>query len=290
MRDQGHVVSALYPFRPSFYQRFGYVGLPKARTVKFAPTAFVDLLHMELDGAVSWETARDGYGPFLALTRELAGRRHGFAILPEYRTVQLRDSMDRWLVTARSGGAVIGSMSYRITGYGGHLVGDDLLTTSPLGRALILQFVAQHIDQVDQVTTTVAPDEMPELWTTDLVGVTEARTSFPTAPAPMARVLSIDVLHGMAVGRGRVAVEIVDDPFIAGRYVLDGTAGMLDVAPDRTVEAAATLTVAGLTGLVYGVLTPEDIVVRGLGVVSGLAITELAALFQRATPYLHAQF
>jgi hypothetical protein len=143
---------------------------------------------------------------------------------------------------------------------------------------------------VDQVTTTVAPDEMPELWTTDLVGVTEARTSFPTAPAPMARVLSIDVLHGMAVGRGRVAVEIVDDPFIAGRYVLDGTAGMLDVAPDRTVEAAATLTVAGLTGLVYGVLTPEDIVVRGLGVVSGLAITELAALFQRATPYLHAQF
>ncbi len=33
MRESGHVVSALYPFRPSFYERFGYVGLPQARTV-----------------------------------------------------------------------------------------------------------------------------------------------------------------------------------------------------------------------------------------------------------------
>ena len=33
MRDTGHAVSALYPFRPSFYQRFGFVGLPRTRTV-----------------------------------------------------------------------------------------------------------------------------------------------------------------------------------------------------------------------------------------------------------------
>jgi hypothetical protein len=258
--------------------------------VTFAPDAFADLLHTDLDGVVSWEPARDGYEAFRALTRQLADRRHGFAVLPEYRTAELRDSEDRWLVTARSGGAVIGAMAYRITGHGGELVGEDLLTTGPLGRALILQFVARHIDQVDRVSTTVAPDEMPELWTTDLVGVTEARTSFPTAPAPMARVLSLDVLPGMAVGRGRVAVEIVDDPFIGGRYVLDGMTGVLDLDPDRTVEPAATLTAAGLSGLVYGVLSPEDVVVRGLGVVSGTAVAELATLFGRTMPYLHARF
>jgi hypothetical protein len=162
--------------------------------VTFAPAAFTDLLHADLDGSVSWEAARDGYDAFRALTLQLVEQRHGFAVLPEYRTVQLRDSEDRWLVTARSGGVVIGAMAYQITGHGGELVGDDLLTTSPLGRALILQFVARHIDQVDRVITTVAPDEMPELWTTDLVGVTEARTSFPTAPAPMARVLSLDAV------------------------------------------------------------------------------------------------
>ena len=35
MREAGHAVSALYPFRPSFYQRFGDVGLPRTRTVRF---------------------------------------------------------------------------------------------------------------------------------------------------------------------------------------------------------------------------------------------------------------
>ena len=37
MRDTGCALSALYPVRPSFYERFGYVGLPKARTVTFSP-------------------------------------------------------------------------------------------------------------------------------------------------------------------------------------------------------------------------------------------------------------
>jgi predicted acetyltransferase len=290
MRDDGYVVSTLYPFRASFYQRFGYVGLPKARTVTFAPTAFVDLLHTDLDGTVSWQTAREGYDAFRALTRQLGEQRHGFAVLPDYRTVELRDNENRWLVTARSGDAIVGSMAYRITGHGGELVGDDLLSTGPLGRALILRFIALHIDHVDQVTTTIAPDEMPELWATDLVGVTETRTSFPTAPAPMARVLSMDALRGMAVGRGRITVEIVDDPFVAGRYALDGMTDALDVESDRTSTPNATLTVAGLTGLVYGVLTPEDVVVRGLGVMSDRAVVALAALFRRATPYLHARF
>jgi hypothetical protein len=94
----------------------------------------------------------------------------------------------------------------------------------------------------------------------------------------------------MTVGRGRVAVEIVDDPFIGGRYVLDGMTGVLDLDPDRTVEPAATLTAAGLSGLVYGVLSPEDVVVRRLGVVSGAAVAELATLFGRTMPYLHARF
>ena len=35
MRDGGYPVSTLYPFRPSFYERHGFVGLPQAKTVVF---------------------------------------------------------------------------------------------------------------------------------------------------------------------------------------------------------------------------------------------------------------
>jgi hypothetical protein len=104
----------------------------------------------------------------------------------------------------------------------------------------------------------------------------------------MARVLSLDGLAGMAAGPGRVAVEIVDDPFVAGRYVLDGRSGQLDVAPGG--EPRATLTVPGLSGLVYGVLDPGDLVVRGLGTVPPDAADELRRLFPRLVPYLFSSF
>jgi predicted N-acetyltransferase YhbS len=290
MRDQGHPVSSLYPFRPSFYQRFGYVGLPKARTVMLSPADLDGLLRVDLPGKITRELVGKGYEAYRGFTQQLLYRRHGFAVLPDFRAVQLHDLDDRWLAMARVDGEVVGAVTYRIAGYGGDLVADDLLTTSPLSRALLLQFFARHVDQVSRVVATVAAGETPELWATDLAAVTEARISFPGSPAPMARVLSLDGLVGMATGPGRVAVEVVDDEFLAGRYLLDGMDGRLDVVRDRTVEPWATLTVAGLSGLVYGVLDPEDVVVRGLGRVSLEAAEQLRELFGRCAPYLFAAF
>jgi len=44
MRDTGCALSALYPFRPSFCERFGYVGLPRARTVTFSSADLAGLM------------------------------------------------------------------------------------------------------------------------------------------------------------------------------------------------------------------------------------------------------
>ena len=118
-----------------------------------------------------------------------------------------------------------GAFAYRITGFGGDLIADDLLAATPLSKALLLQFFAQHADQVSRIVVTVPASEMPELWSTDFAGVTQTATSFPRSPAPMARILSVDGLAGMPVGPGQVTLEVVRDPFIAGRYTLDGTAG-----------------------------------------------------------------
>lgn len=203
MREAGHVLSALYPFRPSFYQRFGYVGMPKVRTVTFAPADLASLLHTELSGDITWERAGSGYDIYRHFTRRLLVQRHGFALLPDYRSIQLRDDDERWLVTARVNREVVGAVTYRIIHHGGDLVADNLLITSSLSRALLLQFFARHVDQVARVVATVAPDEFPELWATDLSATTEARISFPVSPAPMARVLSLDALTGMSTGPGR---------------------------------------------------------------------------------------
>jgi predicted N-acetyltransferase YhbS len=289
MRDEGHVVSALHPFRPSFYEKFGYVVVPKARTVSFSPADLSGLLPAELPGEVSCERLPSGYDGYRDFTCRLLPERHGFALLPAYQAAQVRDSV-QWLATARVDGEIVGAVTYRITGHGGELLADDLLTTSPLGRALLLRFLAHHVDQISRVQLDVAPDEAPELWHTDLATTTEARVSFPAAPAPMARLLSLDALTGMPAGPGRVVVEIVDDMFIGGRYELDGTRGTLHVARAPAGSAGTTLTVAGLSGLVYGVLSPGDIVVRGFGAVPSDAVGELSMLFPRLSPYFFAHF
>ena len=290
MRDAGDAVSALYPFRPSFYQRFGFVGLPRTRTVTFSPSCFRGLLDAGLPGEVTWEPAGIGYKAYRAFTERLLAERHGFSVLPDYRTAELRDADDRWVAMAWAGGVAVGAVTYRITGYSGVLVADDMLTSGAFGRALLLQFFARHIDQVSQVEVQVGADELPELWTTDMAAVTQATTSFPASPAPMARVICLERLAGMPAGAERVTVEVAADPLIGGTYVLDGRSGSLEVARCADRPAEATLTAAGLSGLVYGVLDPEDVVVRGLGDVPGDPAGRLRRLFPREVPYLYARF
>jgi hypothetical protein len=123
-----------------------------------------------------------------------------------------------------------------------------------------------------------------------MAAVTEAVTSFPASPAPMARVLSVAALTGMPAGRDRVTVEVTGDPYIGGRYTLDGMTGSLEAARSDGSAVDASLTAAGLSALVYGVLDPEEVVVRGLGEIPRDAAARLRRLFTRCQPYVCARF
>ncbi len=285
MLNKGHQLATLYPFHPSFYEKFGYIGLPLPRTATFTPDGLSSLLKVTLPGEVSWQNIRDGFEVYRAFHRRLLAQRHGFMFTPDYRAARMLDAADRWLATATADGEVIGLLTYRIDGYGGSLHADELLYTSPLGRALLLRFLAQHAHQVSRVVVTVAPDECPETWATSLAVRTEAETSFPTSPALMARLLSIDALRGLPCGSGSVEIEIIDDPLLAGRYLLDGTGATIDVSTARGSEDRVILTAAGISGLAYGVLDPIDVVARGMGEVSEGAAAELRALLPQRTPH-----
>lgn len=236
-------------------------------------------------GEVSWQGIQDGFAVQRAFHQHLLTQRHGFMITPDYRAVRVLESADRWLATATIDDEVHGVLAYRIDGYGGSLHTDELLYSSPLGRALLLRFLAQHTHQVSRITMTVAPDELPETWATSLSIRSEAETAYPLSPPLMARLLSLDALRAVHCGPGRIAVEIVDDDLIAGRYVLDGTAGTIEITTSTNTDEKATLTVAGLSGLAYGILDPMDVVARDLGDLTETAAVELRALLPRCTPH-----
>lgn len=288
VRDAGFVVSAQYPFRPSFYDRFGYVGVTKAKTARFNPADLTHLQRAELPGEVTWGPIGEGYDDYRTLSLEMLPQRHGFSVLPDSRAGFSRDKNEKWLATARVDGKVVGAVTYAITGHAETLQANDLLVTTPLSRALLLQFFARHADQVGEVSVWVDPDEHPELWATDLAVRVETDVTYPAGAAPMARVLSVEGLRGMPVGSGHVSIEIVDDPYIAGKYVLDGTSGALDITPGG--NPTITLNSAGFSGLVYGVLDPSDVDLRGFGHVPADSVAQLASLFPRRTPYFFARY
>jgi len=289
MSEQGCTVSTLYPFRPSFYGRFGFVGLPRARTATFAPEGLSHLLRADLPGEVERFAMREGFDDYNALTLRLLGERHGFSVYDEVRTAEFRED-PRWVAVARVDGEVVAAVTYRIDRFGGDLIADDLLATGPLGRALLLQYFARHVDQVARVIVTIGADEVPELWGTDFAVLTQGKVAFPSNGGPMARLLSMEALTGtVTTAEGAITVEVVDDDFIAGRYLLAGEGGRLTVEQSKN-EPQATLTCAGISALAYGVLDPIEVVTRGLGQVEPSAVGPLNALFPRRMPYLFADF
>ncbi|GAB2620312.1 hypothetical protein Aab01nite_34630 [Paractinoplanes abujensis] len=288
VRDEGHTVSALYPFRPSFYARFGYVGTPRHRIATFAPEGLSHLTRAELPGEVERLPMREGFDEWRALHHRLLPERHGFAIYDDVRAAEFREDK-RWVAIARAGGEVVGAVDYRVKAYGADLYGSDLLTTGPLGRALLLQFFGRHVDQIARVHVRVGSDEVPELWGTDFAVTTEGRVDFPTHGGAMVRVLDMPALTGSEAGDGDVTIEITDDALVGGSWRLVGEGGRLTVTKG-TAEPAATLSVGGFSGLLYGVLDPIEVITRGLGRVDEAAVAPLSSLFPRRMPYIFSDF
>ncbi|MEU4243773.1 GNAT family N-acetyltransferase [Actinoplanes sp. NPDC026619] len=287
MREEGCAVSALYPFRPSFYAKFGFVGIPRHRIATFAPEGLAHLVRAELPGEVERLPMSEAFEDYDEVIQHQLARRHGFAVFDEVRAAELRD-MKSWVAVARSGGEVVGAVRYVIEAHGGDLVAQDLHCTGPLGRALLLQFFARHVDQVARVSVRLSTDDVPELWGVDFEVTVEGRVDNPTDNAPMVRVLDMEALSGSQAGPGEVTVEIAGDELIGGVWQLSSSGGVLGVEKGGT--PSATLSAAGFSALLYGVLDPVEVFTRGLGEFSPEAIPTLTEMFPRQMPYLFADF
>jgi len=289
MRDAGHVVSTLYPFRPSFYERFGYVGFPMPRRIRLFPDGLDRLLRADaIPGEVTLHRIGEALDEFRQALEHLLLERHGFSLYSPEAMARYRSKDDRWVALARHDGEVVGVLLYRSHGLGKDFEGHQLLTRGPLGRMLLLRWLARHHDQHAAFTLELPPDERPDLWYVDIRYTDETKVAGPLHSAPMGRVLSVPGLAGLRVGAARATVEVVDDPFVAGTWTFDGSTGSLEVRSGGT--PTATLTSHGLAALVYGVLDPTEIHLRGYGTMDAATAQTLRTLFPAATPYLYASF
>lgn len=288
LRDEGCVVSTLYPFRPSFYEKFGYTGFPKTRNVRLFPDGLDRVARFDIPGEVTFHQIGEVFDEWWDFSQRLLATRHGMGEFPRNTARQFGDDNRHWVVFARHNGEIAGAMAYRTNEFGQALHADTFLHTGPIGRTLLLQWLARHRDQYGSFELKLAPDEHPDLWYTDLRYDDETEVKTPTHSAPAGRILSVEGLSGITAGPAQATVEVVDDPFVGGVWTLDGTGGALEVKPGGT--PTATLTAHGLSSLVYGVLDPVEIQIRGYGSVDATTAAALRVLFPPAVPYLRASF
>lgn len=289
MREDGQAVSALYPFRESFYERLGYASLPAPLSVSLTPANLAPLFRMESRATVEHLLIADGFDTWVDFLERYQRGRHGFSFPNAAQRELIRSNNEQWLVIVREGDEVTGAMTYRIPGHGAVMRIRAFLTNTLTARYTLLEWIARHTDQVPTAEFVVGPGEHPELWLHDLDDrfTTSGEDNWG---APMARILDLAALSGAGAGDGDITLAVTDDqcPWNTGTWRLRGSGGELEVTEGGT--PAATITIQGLSALLFNGIDANLLRFRGWGTPGPAAAEGLRSLFPPAQPFLHALF
>lgn len=281
-RDEGQPVSMLYPSRASFYQALGYVGFPQPKVARFSPAPLAPLLGHAPAGYITYGRISEHFDAYRSYLEQHQPVVNGMALRNETADRVRLDWYQRWVAIAHAAGEPQGIIIYRITDDA--LVADAFFYSTGVGKFLLLEWLARHIDQVDTVALTLPPTSTPETWFTDL------RIRPETHQAPMGRVIDLHSLDELPAGPGRFKARVIDPqcPWNEGTYEFASEDGELRIRP--TDAADLSLTIQAVTALVYGTHDPEDFRWRGWGNPDYHTGAVMRAMFPTTRPYLHEVF
>lgn len=286
-REAGKVFSNLYPFRESFYERLGYVSYPITKIARFSPTSLFPILKMNLVGEIRLQYFGDAYDSYRDYLTQMRTHTHGMALFDFITRGQINKNLF-WTALAVIDGKIEGLMVYRILG---EEVTKYLFSvirfyySSSRARHLLLGWIARHIDQIDRVEVWIPADEYPDTWLVDINVKVESAVR-----AAMSRVLEVEKIGGMDSAEGCFSARIFDPicKWNEGIWRFESHEGKLRVS--RATKADCELTIQGLTALIAGIHSPQDIPLRGWGDVDPTIQSIQADMFPRIVPYMHEIF
>lgn len=286
-RQQGRPVSCLYPFRESFYERLGYATFPYPQQVTLRTQKLAPVLQMDIPGEVEMGGIKKEYDRYRTFLTEYQSRVHGMA-LDESGHRHRAAHNEYWVAFATHRGRDVGVMLYKLTGE--EITRFTMQVTqfyyhTSQGKYLLLDWIARHIDQAEEVELWLDPSSRPETWLSDLE-LTKQQLYIP----PMGRVLDLEHVAGLKVGPGSFTARIVDQfcPWQEGLWTFESQDGRLQVRPGT--EAQCTLSIHGLTALLYGTHDLASFPLRGWGDPGPDIQNTLRTMFPLKSPYLHEFF
>jgi predicted acetyltransferase len=289
MREDGQPISALYPFRESFYERLGYASLPCPIYLKIDPAELAPLMRLEHDASIEHTFIADRFDAWTEFLCDFQSTCHGFSLQGPTLRASIKDRNKWWLTLVREDGKITGAMTYVLPGEHKPMHVKTFFAKSIVARYRLLEWIGRHTDQVPKVQIPVLPGDNPELWWTDMADDI-ATTGEDAWGAPMSRIVSIDALSGIPAGPGEVAIAVTDDhaPWNSDIWTLRGKDDVLDVA--RGGSPTSTITIQGLSALLFNGTDPEVMRFRGWGTIDAATSAQLRSLFPPVLAYLSEQF
>lgn len=288
INDAGMPVSMLYPFRESFYERLGYTLFTQIKGITFKPSDMKPLISLDFAGSIELVNQKEGWAIGRDVLKNYQTRTHGLGLFSDKALDHLYGHDKAWLAIARDdSGEVIGTMAYKITGFQETFEVQHFFVSNSQARYLLLQFIARHIDQVQEVKFKRLPaTERPETWFSDL----NIKANPDIWITPMGRVINARGLNGLTVGEGHLTLQLTDSfcEWNNGVFTFASENGQLVVTEGGTPDC--DLTINALSALIYGTHNPQDFQWRGWGKPTATTIEKMLKLFPMQLPYLLAVF
>jgi len=291
-KKTGLVISTLYPFKESFYARFGYITLPQVRIATLSLATLTPLLDDKAPLLFEKVDYKENFHLLYKFLIENQKHMHGMCLKSLETMKLLPELQNSHLVFMYDDNKNIeGCLVYRTKGFQSDFLISTFLYLNSHAKYNLLRFLALHIDQFYTVKFPLHPAEHPENWLNDLRIQIANRDWVPSA---MARVIDVEGLQDLPVGTGTVVIKIEDANCEWNNNVYEFTSslGKLSITKkENNVNSDCILTIEGLTALVYGWYVLEDFVYRNwIKETKVETINKLKELFPINLPYMYDRF
>ncbi|MCY3413000.1 MAG: GNAT family N-acetyltransferase [Candidatus Heimdallarchaeota archaeon] len=285
-REEGKVFSTLYPFKQSYYGKFGYITFPQSRIAMFDTDKLRGVERIQTKGEFERLEIKDTFSRYYAFLKVYQNKKHGFGLF-EPTLASKVEKEKKWIVFVNRDNRDTGMMIYTTGGHMKDMKVSYFLYLDNDAKYVLLKYLALHIDQFYTISMRLMADERPENWLFDLDLEIKNREWVPSC---MGRVIDVAGLAGMQVGDGELNINILDElcPWNSGIWRFKGDNGTLRV--ERAEKEECSLSIQGLSAIVYGGHDINDMAFRGWGELSEKSINTLQRLFPPLVPVLFELF
>ncbi|MFX0046460.1 MAG: enhanced intracellular survival protein Eis [Candidatus Hermodarchaeota archaeon] len=296
MHDNDFATSVLYPFKDTFYGAFGYVNCaPMLRVV--ANPAHLKRWKLPSGYSVERMPYGDAQEHYKSVQIAVGERTHGATRRSSKRWEELSiGTKSNVAVAFGPDGSPEGVLISQHKGYANLYGNDDMgqmrvrewLWTNTDARSALLNYVHLHSDQILRVELPVNPLSDDYYQWIEGRNIMEMNTGLPF----MARCVSVQkALEGLPASLEGKAIFRVEDPLCAWNnqtFQVKAESGQLTVEPLEDSKADTTISIEGVSALVYGTMTASELVPYGW--ISGAIPNLIMDWFPRAYAWMYEQY